>query len=327
MKNIYIKLILLLTVLSVPLACSDDEKVVDGVLNDTTSGGFLRTIKVNGTVVSTNVTTANLTYNVDTTPFSLELEAQDNKNGDLLEKVDIHLSFVKNNASSAASITERFWKSINASTLTKGPEGLPRLTLATTLLEIRTFLGISPTQYSGGDQFIVMFKYVMKDGRTFTYTNSNSNVVGGVYMRSPFRYTLNVVCPITESLAGTHSYVSTNMARGPSGTSTCGSTTGTVTWGTTTTAGEYTTSDFSFGMYGACWGDPPATSATARVVWFCRSITTKGVDFYSDSFTYTMVSIVGPVMTLDWINGYGDRGRVAITRAGGANWPASMQFN
>jgi hypothetical protein len=64
---------------------------------------------------------------------------------------------------------------------------------------------ITTTQYSGGDQFFT-FKYIMKDGRVFTNTNSNANVVGA-YMRSPFKYTLNVVCPITESLAGAHTYV------------------------------------------------------------------------------------------------------------------------
>jgi hypothetical protein len=322
MKNIYFKLIMILTMLVVPYSCSDSDNIVDGVMDNITSGGFLRTIKLNGTVVQTNVTTASLTYNVDATPFSLELEAQDNQSGALLQKVDVHLSFVKNNPTSAASINERFWKSYNASVLTAGPIGLPRLTFATTLGEIRTFLGITPTQYSGGDQFKVVFKYVMTDGRVFTYTNSNSNVVGGAYMRSPFIYNLNVVCPITESLAGTHSYVSTNMVRGGGNGACSGSITGTVVWGTTTTAGLYTTSDFSFGMYGACWGDPPATSASARVNWFCNKIVPVGADFYGDTYTYTMVSVVGSVMTLDWINGYGDKGRVAITRQGGVNWPA-----
>jgi hypothetical protein len=82
--------------------------------------------------------------------------------------------------------------------------------------EIRTTLAITQTQYSGGDQFFATFKYIMKDGRVFTNTNSNANVVG-IYMRSPFKYTLNVVCPITESLAGAHTYVTTNMKAGTGG--------------------------------------------------------------------------------------------------------------
>jgi hypothetical protein len=94
-----------------------------------------------------------------------------------------------------------------------GTVGLPTLAFATTLGQIRTALAITTTQYSGGDQFYVTFKYIMKDGRVFTNSNSNANVVGGAYMRSPFKYTLNVVCPITESLAGAHTYV-TNMKAG-----------------------------------------------------------------------------------------------------------------
>jgi hypothetical protein len=89
--------------------------------------------------------------------------------------------------------------------------------------------------------------------------------------------------------------------------------------------GTYHISDMSFGMFGVCWNDPPATSESARVTWFCRTLVSGGVDFYSDSFTFTRLSVQGAVYTLDWINGYGDRGRVEITREGGANWPASMQ--
>lgn len=337
MKNIYFKLFMFLSILAVPFACADSDNLVDSVFETTTSGGFLRTIKLNGTTVQSNVTTANVTFGstADATPFSLELEAQDNQKGALLEKVDVYLSFTRDagNTTSTASKPAVFWKSYNASVLTAGSIGLPRLTFATTLGEIRTFLGITPTQYAGADRFHVSFKYVMKDGRVFDQNNSNSNVVGGAYMRSPFIYSLNVVCPITESLAGTHSYVSTQLFRGAAGTSACGPTSGTVVWTQYKNAagadvvGEFHTSDFSFGMYGVCWSDPPATTAngtatSSRVVWFCNKITTKGVDFYADSFTYTMVSVVGPVMTLNWINGYGDRGRVAITRQGGANWPA-----
>jgi hypothetical protein len=38
-----------------------------------------------------------------------------------------------------------------------------------------------------------------------------------------------------------------------------------------------------------------------------------------------MVSVSGAVMTLDWINGYGDRGRVEITRQGNVAWPSIFQ--
>lgn len=326
MKKIF-KNLSILSLFLVALSCSEADNEVDSVFAGTTAGGVLRTIEINGTAVQTGVVfnSAPITYGAETTPFELVLEAQDNKNGTLLERVDVSLAYVNNSGGPIASTAELPWQSFEASEFSIGPNGYPRLNFETTLGEILTFFALDDTEYSGSDQFLVVFTYVMTDGRKFSYGNSNSNVVGGIYFRSPFKYTLNVVCPITESLAGTHSYNSYNLRRGPAGTSSCGPTTGTVVWGNTTTPGLYTTSDFSFGMYGVCWGDPPATSPTARVKWFCSSIVTEGVDFYSDSFTYTMVSVSGAVMTLDWINGYGDRGRVEITRQGNVAWPAIFQ--
>jgi hypothetical protein len=333
MKKSFSKIVALafLVVLS---SCGDSDNSIDKMLDETSSGGFLRTIELNGVVIQTGIpfNSAGISLGSDNSPFTLVLEAQDNKNGADMDRVDVYLQYLNNNDGPVASTDEIFWKSYQPSDFSIGPIGLPRLNFASTLGEIRQGLNINDDQYGGGDQFIVVFKYVMKDGRIFSWDNSNSNVVGGVYIRSPFKYTLNVECPITESLAGTHSYNSYNLRRGPAGTSACGPTSGTVVWSSTVPGsteelaeGTYYTSDFSFGMYAVCWGDPPATSNSARVKWFCRSIITEGVDFYSDSFTYTMVNVSGAVMTIDWINGYGDRGRVEITREGGLDWPEIFQ--
>lgn len=325
---------LALSLLVVLGSCGDSDNPIDNLLNDTTSGGFLRTIELNGVVIQAGIpfNSAGISLGADASPFTLVLEAQDNRNGADMARVDVLLQYINNTDGPVPTTGEIFWKSYQPSDFFTGPIGLPRLNFATTLGEIRQGLNIGDDQYDGGDQFVVVFKYIMTDGREFSWQNSNSNVVGGVYIRSPFKYTLNVECPITESLAGTHTYFSYNLRRGPSGTSACGPTSGTVVWSSTVPntgeelpEGLYHTSDFSFGMYAVCWGDPPATSNSARVKWFCRSIITEGVDFYSDSFTYTMISVSGPVMTIDWINGYGDRGRVDITREGGADWPAIFQ--
>jgi hypothetical protein len=83
-------------------------------------------------------------------------------------------------------------------------------------------------------------------------------------------YNANVVCPITESLAGTHTFVTSNMkAAGVA----CGTTvTGSVVFGATA-PGVYTISDLSLGMFGSsCYGDNPAFSASSRVTWFCNNL-------------------------------------------------------
>jgi hypothetical protein len=105
----------------------------------------------------------------------------------------------------------------------------------------------------------------------FLQTLIQMQMLVGAYMRSPFKYTLNVVCPITESLAGAHTYVTIvrpdledfrsqlwrNRYRN------C------YIWSNTRV---YTTTDLGFGQFGStCWGDSPATSAGARVRWFNNS--------------------------------------------------------
>jgi len=136
-------------------------------------------------------------------------------------------------------------------------------------------------------------------------------------------------CPLTESIAGAHTYVSSNLIRGQSTSPNCAATpTGTVTW--TEVAGtnlsRYRTTDMSFGMFASCWGVPGgAASASLRIEWVCNKFTALGLDQYGDSYTYTIVSVVGSQLSLNWSNSYGDSGSVVITRQGGLDWPELLQ--
>jgi hypothetical protein len=86
--------------------------------------------------------------------------------------------------------------------------------------------------------------------------------------------------------------------------------------GDTATPGVYTTSDLGFGQFGStCWGDSPATSAGARVRWFCNNLVTGGGDQYGDTYAYTITAASGN-KNHDGST-YGDAG--TTTRAGGAN--------
>lgn len=156
--------------------------------------------------------------------------------------------------------------------------------------------------------------------------SGGASVVSG---RERFTITLFRSCPYTESIAGAHTYFSYNLVRGATAppNNVCAATpTGTVTWSDTTTPGIYTTSDMAFGMYQNCWSVPAgAVSATSRVEWVCRNINALGVDQYGDGFDYTVVSVAGNKMIIDWTNAYGDAGTAEITRAGGIDWPAVLQ--
>lgn len=134
----------------------------------------------------------------------------------------------------------------------------------------------------------------------------------------------------TESLAGAHSYTTYNLVQGDGsggGAPVAGTAEGTVSWTSTGTPGIYGTSDLSFGHFATVWNDSPATSATARAVWSCDGLTTSGVDQYGDTFTYDVVSIEGPVMTINFSNTYGDAGTTELTRSGGADWPMELMGN
>jgi hypothetical protein len=119
----------------------------------------------------------------------------------------------------------------------------------------------------------MLLKYIMKDGRVFTNSNSNANVVGGAYMRSPFKYT---ECGLSyHRKFSRRTYYVTNGMKAGSGGGVSGPAVAEplpeLLHLNTATPGVYTT-DLGFGQFGStCWGDSPATSAGARVRWFCNN--------------------------------------------------------
>jgi hypothetical protein len=314
MKKIFKSLsILILTVLV--FSCTEGDNPIDTVLNDVTSGAALRTVQIASPAIALGDPTGK---------FEVKLEVQDAQNGAATDKIDVYASFKDNNIADGNNTkVEKIIKSIPSTSFVAGTRELPFANVVVTTAELKTTLGLTDSQFTGGDQFVIRLAQVLKDGRVFTRANSNSNVVGGAYFSSPFQYNANVVCPITESLAGTHTYVTSNMKAGTAGTP-CGSTvSGSVVFGATATAGVYTISDMSFGLQGSvCWSDDPAYSASSRVTWFCSNLVSSGVDKYGDSYTYRITSCAGNRMTITWVNTYNDSATTVLTRAGGANWPA-----
>lgn len=138
-------------------------------------------------------------------------------------------------------------------------------------------------------------------------------------------YTLNISKLCSSFLEGEHSFVATNLIRGGANTGPCNDVSGTVVW-TSLGDGLYSTSDASFGQFDSCWNDSPAVGPTFSHL--CNSITvTSAPDQYGDTYTYTIVSVVGPVMVINWVNTYGDSGTATITREGGVDWQEELQTN
>ena len=314
MKNLINKVSVLLIALSL-FACTEGNKVIDQVLNDTEiGGGVLRTVSIPSPTIATGNAASK---------FSAIVEVQDVNQSKETEKIDIYVRFKDNNpADGNASKAEVLLKSIPASSFVAGSREFMNAAIDVTITELKTKFALTDAQYTGGDQFVVRLAQVLKDGKVFTSTNAAGTVTGGAFFNSPFTYNVNVVCPITESLAGTHTYSTTSMKAGTAGTP-CGTTvTGTVVFGATSTPGVYTISDMSFGLQGSvCWQDDPAYSASSKVTWFCNNLVSGGVDKYGDSYTYTIIAAAGNKITIKWVNTYNDSAVTELTREGGANWP------
>jgi hypothetical protein len=314
MKKIF-KLLSVVLLTVVVFSCTEGDNPVDTVLNGTViGGGSLRTI----TIVSPTIALGD-----PAGKFQVTLEVQDAQNGAATDKIDVYASFKDNNAADGNNTkAEKIVKSIPSTAFVAGTREMPFANVTVTTAELKTILGLTDSQFTGGDQFVIRLASVLKDGRVFTRANANSTVIGGAYFSSPFQYNANVVCPITESLAGTHTYVTSNMKAGTAGTP-CGSTvSGSVVFGATATSGVYSISDMSFGLQGSvCWNDDPAYSASSSVTWFCNNLVSGGVDKYGDSYIYTITSCSGSKMTINWKNSYNDSGTTVLTRQGGANWP------
>jgi hypothetical protein len=311
LKSIFI--ISLATLFSI--SCDDQETLADKVMAETNlEGGALRTIQE----VNLDIAVGN-----NAAKFEVVLEVQD-KPTMPTSKIQVYARFLDNTTANGTNPrTELLMKEIPASEFYAGTRGLPFARVSLTITELLTKLNLTIPQYTGGDRFVVRLAQVLNNGRVLTNTDANAAILGGGYFKSPYLYNANVVCPITENLAGTHSYVSTNMKRGPGGTVCGGTVSGTVTW-VTVTPGVFTNSDYSFGQFGACWGDSPATGPNMRITWFCKNLIASGPDQYGDSYTFTITAVSGSQLTLNWVNTYGDSGTTVITRAGGANWPTIL---
>ena len=85
MKKISLLILAALTVFFV--GCEADDKIVDQVIDGTATGAALRTLNRKG--VSYNATDV-------TSAFSVTMELQDASEGELLESLDIYVSFTDN---------------------------------------------------------------------------------------------------------------------------------------------------------------------------------------------------------------------------------------
>ncbi|MGB3150185.1 MAG: hypothetical protein WBB27_05935 [Maribacter sp.] len=344
MKKYIDKIVILGLILGISNSCDTDEKIVDQILAQVGTGGVIRTIDEDNNLVFNDETDS---FDAGST-FALTLEEQDEEGGALLESVEIYVNFDDNSEGGAdMSTTEVLLQTLSASDFSEGPRGLPQTTVSYTSDELVTITGIDESLIIGKDRFEFRLLLTLTNGEVYTNTDVGGPVSGGSYFASPFEYFPVIACSITESLAGTHSYVVTNISPAPGGGGECvlDVLTGTVTWSETSDAGVYTSSDMSFGQFENCYaGRGPATGEDIEIEWDCTNLNPDGEVYLKDgvvipddddedaeiTYNYTITNVTGPAMTINFANSAGDRGTVVLTRdpsSENADWPVIFTAN
>lgn len=154
-----------------------------------------------------------------------------------------------------------------------------------------------------------------EDDETFTLRISNANTSNAAIASQELSFTI-IDC--YSDLAGTYSYVTTNMSE-PGGGFVDGPVTGTVTF-SAAGAGVYNISDASFGGWIGLYG-PGNVATGVQLVDLCGEMSYSGVDQYNEVFTFTNLVINGADMSFHWENDYGEFGDTTLTRTDGTNWP------
>lgn len=201
MKYIF-KTVAILT-LATFLGCSSDDNVIDIVSNNVTRGAILRTISVNSAEFDV--------FDLQS-QFSVTLEFEDNRGGDLLESVDVVVSFNdRTDNGPDNSRDEQPLTTVPASAFSNGENNLPVITFTTSLGAAAQALGLTSDDYSAGDRFIVRFIANLTDGRSFSTEDANGGILSGSFTRSPYRYFVSLVCPPAPPASGTWTIEMTDL--------------------------------------------------------------------------------------------------------------------
>ena len=187
MKKISILLGLLLVVTS----CSEPDNLINDVLDNYTNGAVIRTIASSGEYNF---------YAPAASIFTATIEEHDTENGALMQNIEIYVSL--------NSGAESLYQTLQPSQFTTGPTGLPRTDISVSLGDAMTTLGLSSSQYTGGDAVNISLKLNLTDGRSFGADQATGSMTGS-YFKSPYKYAKIIKCIPLSAVAGIYTF---NMA-------------------------------------------------------------------------------------------------------------------
>jgi hypothetical protein len=165
------------------VACQESDNAIDAIFDGTTRGAIIRTVSLNSGEFNS--------YDLNSA-FDVDIEVQDVEKGGLMEKVNVYLGFKG---------SEVLAKTLTPNDFTTGPAGLPRTNIRITLAEAVATLGLSSSQYTGGDALPVRLELVLIDGRVFS-SNDAAGTLQGSYFASPFKYNTVIKCIPNSAIPG-----------------------------------------------------------------------------------------------------------------------------
>jgi hypothetical protein len=184
MKKLSIFLVLLLAVTS----CTEPDNTINEVLDNYTNGAVLRTITSSGEYNF---------YAPDASVFTATIEEHDTEGGALMSNVEIYVSL--------NSGSEALLRTILPGEFTTGPTGLPRTDISVSLAQAATALGLSSSQYTGGDAINIRLQLNLTDGRSFSADDVTGSMTGS-YFKSPYKYAKIIKCIPLDAVPGIYTF-------------------------------------------------------------------------------------------------------------------------
>ncbi len=168
-----------------------DENITVAVQDAVERGAVLRTIEITQNEVNNEDLEGGLSFTI---------EEQDVEGGDLLDVVNVYVTYNDNSdgfgdSSNAIEGQEILYQTITAAEFTDGPFGLPRFTITISTEQFLDLTNSTLETIFGRDTFVTRLELVLTDGRVFSSDNAGGIITGG-FFNSPFQYVTNIISPI-----------------------------------------------------------------------------------------------------------------------------------
>lgn len=186
----YIKIFsLMLSISLLAGACKTD--IIDNMdVFKLETGGYMR--HVSPWPFGTAVSFSKAGLSAAQTVFSLE--AVDAQKGTLFTSYDLTARFVdRTPVNGDKSVVYRAFISLPASSFSPGGiTGYPQATMTIRAADLMRTLGLTEADVSSTDLFEIQAVMKLSNGKTFSFGNADSDILGGAYYRSPFFYRFTV---------------------------------------------------------------------------------------------------------------------------------------